>query len=123
MKPNKPSRLNVGPVATIVDCLLGNLKVSWAAVFYEALEKKLDKMESHSDSVLPAYLVHLYQDKKALTREEEKRFTAMKRTLMFEDLESEEEEEEQPVKVTTEEFNNLSDQDELTKQEKREEEE
>jgi hypothetical protein len=99
MKPNKPSRLNVGPVATIADCLFGNLKVSWAAVFYEALEKELDKMESHLDSFLPANMIHLYQDKKALTKEEERRFTAMKWTLMIEDLESEEEEEEQPAKL------------------------
>jgi hypothetical protein len=45
MKPNKPSRLNIGPVATIADCLFGNLKVSWAAVFHEVLEKELDKMD------------------------------------------------------------------------------
>jgi hypothetical protein len=29
IKPNKPTRLNVGPIATIADCLFGDLKVSW----------------------------------------------------------------------------------------------
>jgi hypothetical protein len=70
IKPNKPTRLNVGPIATIVDCLFEDLKVSWADVFSEAVEKQVEKIDTHKDSYLPAYLIHLYQDQKALTKEE-----------------------------------------------------
>jgi hypothetical protein len=113
IKPNKPTRLNVGPIATVADCLFGDFKISWADVFSEAVEK----INTHKDSYLPAYLIHLYQDQKALTKEETRKFTALKRTMAMEDPE-EEEEQEEPAKIVTEEFINLSDQEEPTKQEK-----
>jgi hypothetical protein len=117
IKPNKPTRLNVGPIATVADCLFGDLKVSWADVFSEAMEKEVEKINTHKDSYLPAYLIHLYQDQKALTKEETRKFTALKRTMAMEDPE-EEEEQEEPAKIVTEEFIDLSDQEEPTKQEK-----
>jgi hypothetical protein len=53
-----------------------------------------------------------------LTKEETRKFTALKRTMAMEDPE-EEEEQEEPAKVVTEEFNDLSDQEEPTKQKKK----
>jgi hypothetical protein len=118
IKPNKPTRLNVGPIATIADCLFGDLKVSWANVFSEVVEKEVEKIDTHKDSYLPAYLIHLYQDQKALTKEKTRKFIALKRTMAMENPE-EEEEQEKPAKIVTEEFINLSDQEEPTKQEKK----
>jgi hypothetical protein len=118
IKPNKPTRLNVGPIATIINCLFGNLKVSWADVFSEAVKKEVENIETHKDSYLLAYLIHPYQDHKALTKEETKKFTALKKTMAMEDPE-EEQEQEETAKVVTEEFNNLSDQEEPIKQEKK----
>jgi hypothetical protein len=118
IKPNKPTWLNVGLIATIVDCLFGDLKVSWADVFLEAVEKEVEKIDTHKDSYLPAYLIHLYQDQKALTKKETRKFTVLKRTMAMEDPE-EEEEQEEPAKIVTEEFIDLNDQEEPTKQEKK----
>jgi hypothetical protein len=118
IKPNKPTKLNVRPIATIANCLFRDLKVSWADVFSKAVEKEVEKIDTHKDSYLPAYFIHLYQDQKALTKEETRKFTALKRTMAMEDPE-EEEEQEKPAKIVTEEFIDLSDQEEPTKQEKK----
>jgi hypothetical protein len=53
-----------------------------------------------------------------LTKEETRKFTALKRTMAMEDP-KEEEEQEEPAKVVTQEFNDLTDQEEQTKQEKK----
>jgi hypothetical protein len=118
IEPNKPTRLNVGPIATIANCLLGDLKVSWADILSEAVEKEVEKIDTHKDSYLLAYLIHLCQDQKALTKEKTKKFTVLKRKMAMEDPE-EEEEQEELAKIVTEEFIDLSDQEELAKQEKK----
>lgn len=112
LKPNKPTRLNMGPVGTIADCLFEGLEVSWGEVILESIQKEVEKISTHRDSYLPAYLIHLYQDGKALTKDENRRLVALKRTMDLEGPEEEEEVQEEPPKVVQTTYEDLSDQEE-----------
>jgi hypothetical protein len=46
IKPNEPTRLNVGPIATIADYIFRDLEVSWADVFSEVVEKEVEKIDT-----------------------------------------------------------------------------
>lgn len=93
----------MGPVASIAECLFRNRRISWGEVFCAVIHKEVGQLAENTVSYLPAYLIHIYQENRVLTLEEEIKFTALQRADQLEDpgSESEEEEEEEgPPNVT-----------------------
>jgi hypothetical protein len=70
IRPSKPTRLNVAPVATIAHCLLEGKQISWAGIFMGVMDEVGNLKDAHPECYLPAYAIHLYLMDNVLTDKE-----------------------------------------------------
>jgi hypothetical protein len=90
IRPTKVTRLNVGPVATIANCLLKGKKIFWAGVLKGVINKEVGNLKpAHPECYLPAYVVRLYLEEGVLTGEEETNYTAYYQAVGMEDSDEE----------------------------------